>query len=59
MSEHQLHDGLLWWRNSIYRELFDSAITVAVNVSLEESLKRLQKRVIEERLKTGSVKKSE
>ncbi len=59
MNEHQLRDGLLWWRNSIYRELFDNAITVAVSVSLEESLKRLQKRALKERAKTGMVKKSE
>lgn len=59
MSEHQLRDGLLWWRNSIYHELFDKAITVEITISLEESLKRLQKRALKERAKSGTDNKSE
>lgn len=52
MSEHQVRDGLLWWRNSIYHELFDNAVTVEITISLEESLKRLQKRALAEKGKT-------
>ena len=48
MNEHQLRDGLLWWRNSIYHELFDKAITLEITISLEESLARLRKRAIKE-----------
>ena len=60
MSEHQVRDGLLWWRNSIYHELFDRATTVEITVSLEESLKRLQKRAIQEGKKSGTkVRKTE
>lgn len=44
MSEDQLRKGLIWWRNSIYKELFDKAITIHIQIGLEESLKRLQKR---------------
>ncbi len=50
MTEEQVRYGLLWWRNSIYKELFDRAITVHVGISLEESLTRLQKRAQEEKL---------
>ncbi len=48
ISLDQLKDGLLWWRNTIYKELFDKAITVELTIGLEESLKRLQKRAIKE-----------
>lgn len=48
MSDTQLREGLLWWRNTIYRELFDNAHTIYFTVSLEESLNRLQKRTLEE-----------
>jgi len=48
MSENQLRTGLLWWRNTIYKELFDKAITIELTVGLEESLKRLQKRALKE-----------
>lgn len=48
MTELQLRSGLLWWRNSIYKELFDKAITVYISVPGEESLKRLQKRTMRE-----------
>jgi ABC-type transporter MlaC component len=46
MSEHQLRDGLLWWRNTIYKELFDYAITLELTISLDESLKRLKRRAM-------------
>lgn len=60
MSLDQLKDGLLWWRNTIYKELFDKAITVELTVSLEESLKRLQKRAIkEDKTRTKNGKKME
>jgi thymidylate kinase len=44
MPEASIRTGLLWWRNSIYRELFDKAINISVTIWLAESLKRLQKR---------------
>ena len=46
MSEAQLRDGLLWWRNSIYSELFDRATTVEITITLEESISRLRKRAL-------------
>ena len=48
MSEHQLKDGLLWWRNTLYRELFNNAVTIELTISLEESLTRLKKRAQQE-----------
>lgn len=60
MSLDQLKDGLLWWRNTIYKELFDKAITVELTIGLEESLKRLQKRALKEnKTLTKSGKKTE
>jgi thymidylate kinase len=56
MSEHQLRDGLLWWRNTIYHELFDKAITIELTVTLDESLKRLKRRAMKE---NDSLSKSE
>lgn len=47
MSMHQLRDGLLWWRNTIYKELFDKWVTIELTISLDESLKRLKKRAME------------
>ena len=46
MSETQLREGLLWWRNTIYKELFDNAKTFYFTVDTDESLSRLQKRTI-------------
>ena len=43
-EESQLERGLFWWRNTIYKELFDHAYKVYVTISLNESLKRLGKR---------------
>jgi thymidylate kinase len=56
MSEHQLRDGLLWWRNTIYHELFDKAITIELTVTLDESLTRLKRRAMRE---NDSLSKSE
>lgn len=57
MSDIQLRTGLLWWRNTIYKELFDKAITIHINIDVNESLERLQKRIARERKKEGIPKK--
>ena len=49
MTEDQLRTGLLWWRNSIYKELFDRAHTIHITVDSETSLTRLTKRAYKER----------
>jgi thymidylate kinase len=51
MTEDQLRTGLLWWRNSIYKELFDRAHTIHITVDSETSLTRLTKRAYKERQK--------
>jgi thymidylate kinase len=51
MSDEQLRSGLLWWRNSIYKELFDKAHTIHITVDSETSLKRLTKRAWKEKQK--------
>lgn len=56
MSEEQLRTGLLWWRNSIYKELFDRAHTIHITVDSETSLKRLTKRAWQEKQKFLSKK---
>jgi thymidylate kinase len=56
MSDTQLRTGLLWWRNTIYKELFDKAMTVFIGIDTDESLKRLQKRAIKERRRVGGKK---
>jgi thymidylate kinase len=56
MSEEQLRTGLLWWRNSIYKELFDRAHTIHITVDSETSLKRLTKRAWKEKQKFLSKK---
>lgn len=48
MSETQIYTGLLWWRNSIYKELFDNAKTIYFTANADESLRRLQKRTLKE-----------
>ncbi len=48
MNIDQLKKWLLWWRNTIYKELFDKAITIEVTVWLEKSLTRLQMRALKE-----------
>lgn len=60
MSEHQLRDGLLWWKNTIYRELFEKAVTIELTIGLDESLTRLKRRAMKENTSlTKSEKKSE
>jgi thymidylate kinase len=61
MSETQLRTGLLWWRNTIYKELFDKAITVYITVPEGESLKRIQKRSMRDNrlVKAGKKNKEE
>jgi thymidylate kinase len=49
MNDTQLRTGLLWWRNTIYKELFDKAMTIFIGIDTDESLKRLQKRAIKEK----------
>jgi thymidylate kinase len=56
MSDTQLRTGLLWWRNTIYKELFDKAMTVFIGIDTDESLKRLQKRAVKERRRVGGKK---
>lgn len=56
MNDTQLRTGLLWWRNTIYKELFDKALTVYIGISTDESLKRLQKRAVKERRRVGGKK---
>lgn len=48
MSDTQLREGLLWWRNTLYKELFDNAKTLYFSVETDESLRRLQERTIAE-----------
>lgn len=51
MSDDQLRTGLLWWRNTIYKELFDKALTIYISVDSETSLTRLARRTWKERRK--------
>jgi uridine kinase len=51
MSDDQLRIGLLWWRNTLYKELFDRAHTIYISVDTETSLSRLVKRSYQERQK--------
>lgn len=53
MSETQLRSGLLWWRNSIYKELFDKAINIYISIAPAESLKRIQARNLKEKSVTS------
>lgn len=48
MTETQIREWLLWWRNSIYKELFDNAQTIYFSIDMAESLKRLQARTIKQ-----------
>lgn len=60
MSSHQLKDGLLWWRNTVYKELFDKSLTIELTINLDESLSRLKKRALkEDRSLTKAEKKAE
>ncbi len=40
----QLEDGLLWFKNTIYRDLFAKATTVYLDVSAAKTLERIKKR---------------
>jgi thymidylate kinase len=57
MSETQLRTGLLWWRNTIYKELFDKAMTIHIAISQDESISRIQKREAEAMKKSGKKSK--
>lgn len=57
MTETQLRTGLLWWRNTIYKELFDKAITIHITVNQDESIKRIQKRETKALEKSGKKRK--
>jgi thymidylate kinase len=57
MSETQLRTGLLWWRNTIYKELFDKAVTIHIAISQDESISRIQKREAEAVKKSGKKSK--
>lgn len=57
MTETQLRTGLLWWRNTLYKELFDKAITVHLSVTQEESIDRIQKRESAALAKSGKKRK--
>lgn len=51
MSEAQLYTGLLWWRNTLYKELFDHAKTLYFTIETDESLRRLESRTLSEQKK--------
>ena len=57
MTDTQLRTGLLWWRNTIYRELFDKAITIHITVKQDESIDRIQKRELKAAAKSPKKKK--
>ncbi len=57
MSEMQLRSGLLWWRNTIYKELFDKAVTIHITINQDESIKRIQKRESDALRKSGKKRK--
>lgn len=44
MSEEKVRNGLLWFTKSLYKDLFDQAITVYMNVPLKETLERIYER---------------
>jgi thymidylate kinase len=57
MSEVQIRTGLLWWRNTLYKELFDKAYMVHITINTDESLKRLKKRMMNDRRKKDTLNK--
>ncbi len=57
MTESQLRTGLLWWRNTIYKELFDKATTIHITISQDESINRIQKREMQAIRKSGKKNK--
>lgn len=40
----QLENGLLWFKNTVYKDLFEKATTVYLEVSAEKTLERIKKR---------------
>jgi thymidylate kinase len=44
MSQIQIENGILWWKNTIYKELFQKALTVYITVDWKTSLERLKRR---------------
>lgn len=44
MSEEKIRNGLLWFTKSVYKELFEKAITIYMNVPLKETLERIYER---------------
>lgn len=57
MNDYQLRHGLLWWRNTVYKELFDNAVTVEISIELEESLQRIKGRAMHERPEVAEAEK--
>jgi len=57
MTETQLRTGLLWWRNTIYNELFEKAVTIHITVTQDESIDRIQKREAQAVEKSGKKRK--
>lgn len=53
MSEMQLKTGLLWFRNSVYKELFDRAEMIFIDTSLDISMERLKERAEENKHEEG------
>ncbi len=44
ISQMQVEKGILWWKNTIYKELFQKALTVYITVDGKTSLERLKRR---------------
>jgi thymidylate kinase len=44
----QLENGLLWFANSIYRELFQKATTIFLSVNAKKTLTNIAKRAVKE-----------
>ncbi len=44
----QLEKGLLWFANSVYRELFERATTIFLSVNAKKTLKNIAKRASDE-----------
>jgi thymidylate kinase len=59
MSETQLRTGLLWWRNTLYKELFDKALTIHITTTQDVSIDRIQKRENAAFKKSGKKQKGE
>jgi len=44
MPQIQIEKGILWWKNTIYKELFEKAMTIYMTVDGKTSLERLRRR---------------